>query len=265
MRRGQISPEKAFSVSFSAHIVFILLAALLTSRAPGTDEIIYTVNIIPHAEAPVAPSPEPMTEPRAEPKKHRVPPPKKTPSKESPWLEEPAAKKVSEPTKPQEPPKPIDREALALDQAGAEKEERIKELRQSREAEQHKQDRIRELKEQARLSEIRQKAAETGVQAARPASEARRNQALVEYGERIEAIIKSNWVYVLTGQDTGLRTKIRVLVYANGTLHIITVDEPSGDRAFDRSALRAIKRTGKVEPPPFGRDEEMILNFYPDK
>ena len=123
---------------------------------------------------------------------------------------------------------------------------------------QQKQDRILELKEQARLSEIRQKAAETGALAARPASEARRNQALVEYGERIEAIIKSNWVYVLTGQDTGLRTKIRVMVLSNGTIIIIRVDEPSGDRAFDRSALRAIKRTAKLVIPGHGN---LILNL----
>jgi TonB family protein len=102
------------------------------------------------------------------------------------------------------------------------------------------------------------------MEAERKPSETEKSRLLEDYGERIQAIIYGNWVYALAREDLDLVTKVSVTVRRDGTMSVNKVVEPSGDRAFDQSALRAIRKTGKVEPPPFGRDEEVILNFYPE-
>ncbi len=72
-------------------------------------------------------------------------------------------------------------------------------------------------------------------------------------------------VYALTDKDRQLMTRISVTVRKDGMMTINKVAGPSGDRVFDLSALKAIRKTGRVEPPPFEKNEEIILNFYPDQ
>jgi TonB family protein len=182
--------------------------------------------------------------------RQKMPPAKKAPPRDSKWLTE----------KPVQPKQ----EKAAYKKSTDDKARRIKELRESREAEMYKQKRLEELKDKARLDSIRQEAATTGMEAERKPSETEKSRLLEDYGERIQAIIYGNWVYALAREDMDLVTKVSVTVRRDGTMNVNKVVEPSGDRAFDQSALRAIRKTGKVEPPPFGRDEEVILNFYPE-
>ena len=251
---GQISFEKATGLSFAAHIVFLIFAMIVVGTNHVRDVDIYTVRIVsPAPLVPPAPATKTATQEAEPANRQKVPPAKKAPPSDSQWLsDEPA-------------PVRVDKKSLALKRAALAEARHQKELRKLREASQLKEQAIRDIEQKARLDSIRQRAASTGAEKAGGRSEAQRNRALAEYGERIQAIIYSNWVYTLADEDADLMTSISVLVRRDGVMTVRKVEEPSGDRAFDLSALKAIRKTDKVEPPPFGRDEELILNFYPEK
>jgi TonB family protein len=249
--RSQITLEKATSLSFAGHLVFFLLAAILTSNNHSKDINVYTVQIM---------SPSVLTETGSQPaetktsaNRQKLPPPKVVPDKDSNWLsDEPAAVKVS-------------KKAIAAKKAVMARARHSREIQRMREAQHYKDEKIEELKQRSKLEAIRKKASSIGASEGRGQSEAERNREMAEYGERIQAIIYSNWIYTLVEEDNDLVTKIAITVVRDGTIIIHKVIEPSGNRAFDLSALKAIRKTKKVEAPPFGRNEEIELNFYPDK
>ncbi len=252
---GQImSFEKATGLSFAAHVVFFVFAALLTSTNHARDVDIYTVRIVsPAPPAPTAPATEPASRDTGPANRQRVPPAKKAPPKDSQLLsDEPA-------------PVRVDKKSLALKRATLAEARHQQELRRLREAQEAKDQAIRDIEQKSRLDSIRQRAATTGAEEAGGRSEAERNKALSEYGERIQAIIYDNWAYTQAEENKDLKTSISVQVSRDGVMTVRKVEEPSGDRVFDRSALKAIRKTSKVEPPPFGKDEELILNFYPER
>jgi len=307
MIRGQVSPEKAISASITAHLVFVVLAALLTGHTPSK-EVVYTIDII----SPPPPKTKTIT---SKANKRRLPPPKKAAPKDSPWLDETpptpkssvqdeTAKQALALKRAKEEKARMLKETLALKQARKEearqieearmleearleearqleearleeiklaeearqlKENRLEEIKRAKEARAHKEDRLEQLREQDRFDAIRQKAATTvSKEPQKEMSESERNQIMLKYGQLIEARIKANWVYALTGEDNELSTKISITVKKNGAVELGKVEESSGDRAFDRTAVKAILKTKKVDPPPFGRDEDIILNFYPE-
>ncbi|MCK4910912.1 MAG: cell envelope integrity protein TolA [Thermodesulfovibrionales bacterium] len=251
-----MSFEKATGLSFAAHIVFLIFAMIVVGTNHVRDVDIYTVRIVsPAPLAPPAPAPATKTATQeAEPaNRQKVPPAKKAPPKDSQWLsDEPA-------------PVRVDKKSLALKRAALAEARHQQELRKLRDARQLKEQAIRDIEQKARLDSIRQRAASTGAEEPGGRSEAQRNRALAEYGERIQAIIYDNWAYTQAEENKDLKTSISVQVSRDGVMTVRKVEEPSGDRVFDRSALKAIRKTSKVEPPPFGKDEELILNFYPER
>ncbi len=248
---GPMSFEKATGLSFAAHIVFFIFAVLVVGTNHARKVDVYTVRIM--SPAPPAPASETAIGETGPANRQKLPPAKKAPPKDSQWLsDEPA-------------PVRVDKKSLAVKRAALAEARHQQELRKLREARQIKEQAIQNLQQKARFDSIRQQAASQDAKKPEGRSEAQRNKALAEYGERIQAIIYSNWVYTLAQEDRDLRTRISVVVRRDGTMTVKKVEEPSGDRVFDLSALKAIRKTGKVEPPPFERDEELILNFYPEQ
>ncbi|KKK61203.1 hypothetical protein LCGC14_3016670, partial [marine sediment metagenome] len=271
MIRLQMSLERATGFSFAAHLVFFLFAAIITGNNNSRDMDVYTVRIVSPAPQPVqaVQRAQEVAEPM---RRQKVPPSKITPARDSPWLQEESAQVKAQ--KQARLKQARLEKALALKQARLEHERaeqdrleqaaKVRELREMREAQQYKDRKIRDLKQKARLDSIRLKAAKPGTPGGQTLTEGQRNKTLADYGESIQAIIRNNWVYALADGDKEFMTRISVTVRVNGMLVINKVVEPSGDRAFDLSALKAIRKTKKVEPPPFEREEEIVLNFYPD-
>ena len=258
MIREQMSMEKATGLSVAAHLVFFLLAVIITSSHSSRDIDVYTVRIMSSSPKQISAKPETHEKASAQ-NRQKVPPAKKTPPKDSPMLmDEPAPVKVNN-------------KALALKKARLEeaRQNQIRlddqrQLKEMQEAELLKELKIQDIKQKAKLDSIRQRAAEAGTKGGEDISESQRNKTLADYGQQIQAIIHEQWVYALADRNRELMTKVSVTVRSSGMLDINRVVEPSGDRAFDLSALKAIRKTKQVERPPFGKDEELILNFYPD-
>lgn len=259
-----ISFEKAASISLAAHVVFFLLATLLAGGHHVREIEVYTVRIMaPEARQSASSQAQETLVPDksadlADPEnRQRIPPPKKAPPpKDKPWLTDDPA------------PLKVDKKALALKKAALARARHESQLSQRKQEQEQKQQALEQIKQKARLDSIMQQAAHRGeAQKEAPAlTSAQRNKALADYGQRIQAIIYGNWVYTLAENDRDLlMARISVTVRRDGGMTINRVVEPSGDRAFDQSAIRAIRKTAKVEPPPFNKDEEILLNFYPDK
>ena len=281
-----MSLERATGFSFAAHLVFFLFAAIITSNNNSRDMDVYTVRIVSPAPQPVQ-AVQRAQEVAKPMRRQKVPPSKITPARDSPWLSEESAQvKAQKQTRlkqarlekalalkqarleheraEHERAEQDRLEQDRLEQASLEQAAKVRELREMREAQQYKDRKIRDLQQKARLDSIRLKAAKPGTPGGQALTEGQRNKTLADYGESIQAIIRNNWVYTLADGDEELMTRISVTVRVNGTLANIEVVEPSGNRAFDRSAIKAILKTNNVKPPPFERDEEIILNFYPD-
>jgi TolA protein len=74
------------------------------------------------------------------------------------------------------------------------------------------------------------------------------------YTESIKQRVKDGWI--LPERRPGLTTVIRFAVEADGQVVDIELVEPSGDRAFDQSAIRAVKKANPLPPPPSAYREE---------
>ena len=77
------------------------------------------------------------------------------------------------------------------------------------------------------------------------------------YMKDMEQRIKSNWL----PQDDNFRNKTVVTfqIMRDGTIKSSEVSESSGDKQFDRDAMKAVEQTGKVAPLP-----KNILGDYID-
>jgi len=76
------------------------------------------------------------------------------------------------------------------------------------------------------------------------------------YTENIKQRVKDGWI--LPERRPGLTTIIRFAVEADGQVVDVELIEPSGDRAFDQSALRAVKKANPLPPPPSAYREEFV-------
>lgn len=76
------------------------------------------------------------------------------------------------------------------------------------------------------------------------------------YTENIKQRVKDGWI--LPDRKPGLRAVVRFGVEADGGVTDVELVDPSGDRAFDQSALRAV-RSAKLPPPPETYREDFAL------
>jgi TonB family protein len=76
--------------------------------------------------------------------------------------------------------------------------------------------------------------------------------AFADYGKNVEASILEHWdpaKKLVKSQPTAV-AKLMVTLDASGAIKSVGLLESSGDAAFNKSALDAIKKTAKVDAPP---------------
>ena len=61
--------------------------------------------------------------------------------------------------------------------------------------------------------------------------------------------------------DKDLETIISVKIHKDGTITVINIEKKSGNRLFDKLALRTIEKASPVAPPPY--EMEIGIRFYP--
>jgi len=76
------------------------------------------------------------------------------------------------------------------------------------------------------------------------------------YTENIKQRVKDGWI--LADRKPGLRAVVQFGVETDGGVVDVELVDPSGDRAFDQSALRAV-RNAKLPPPPETYREDFAL------
>lgn len=133
---------------------------------------------------------------------------------------------------------------------------KLEDLKARKKDEQYKEDRIRRIES---LRDIRQRASAMGGSM----DEGVRLKVLDEYYRRIQDRILEVWVFPRI-EIKGLEATISISVMPNGAVIINRFERPSGNRLFDRSALKAIHRASPLKPPPFGEGIEVGVNFIPE-
>lgn len=244
--------QRATVISCVAHLLFFLTAlAILGFRSPLKSKV-YTISLV----SPGRTAPPSLSKPV-----RRTPPQKKIQRQKEapPETRTPVAKKPAMSVKEEDP-------AISKKKA----EEAIEKLRkeqkalEERQKEEEREERLKEQEEKQRLEELRnQLAAEGASDVESQIPEGERNSAMSAYSDQIMKMVKDNWVFPDVG--VGTRTEVSITVFVDGSIDIKGILTPSGNRAFDQSVLKAIIRTGKVPPPPFGRNENITLNFIPVK
>jgi len=80
------------------------------------------------------------------------------------------------------------------------------------------------------------------------------------YYGKITDEIRGEWAYPDMGKKD-LEAIVSVLIEKDGTLTGVKIEKSSGDRFFDRSALKAVTKASPVSPPPY--EMEIGIRFYP--
>lgn len=88
------------------------------------------------------------------------------------------------------------------------------------------------------------------------------NPELDAFIEMLVSRVMKEWFFPDV-KSTGLEAVVLVVVLRDGTLLINDFEKRSGNQVFDQSAIRALERVKRVEPPPF--ELEFGLRFNPDK
>jgi len=265
--------QKATVISCVGHLVFFLMALVLIGLRSPHKSRVYTISLVTPAGTVATPAEKQIS---------RTPPPKKVnkvkteiPVPRTPAEKKPAAAE-KKPEAVEKKPEAIEKKPeMALkkeDPEASQKKalEAIEKLRQEqkarddKEAQALREEQTREAEEKQRLEELRNRLAKEGASDAESRiPEGERNDILNSYRDTIVPMIKKNWIFPEVGMGT--RTEVSITVFADGTIRINRITTPSGNRVFDQSVLKAITKTGRVEPPPFGRNEDVTLNFIPVK
>ncbi|MEJ2183911.1 MAG: cell envelope integrity protein TolA [Nitrospirota bacterium] len=257
--------QRVVALSFLLHIVFFTLAVLLVERTSSLAPHVYTVSLVTPEKAP-RPAPHRAAEPERSPRKEPPPRPEKPPP-ESVKKQPPAAPEAAS---AQEKKRLMQEKAERL-AALKEKhyaEERVQDLRSIKEAEKLKAERLQALTEKLsrdkeKRERLRSLASAKGAMAEDSLSQAQRSSLLDAYTARIQERINELWVYPDIKDLMSLSAEIFVTVSPTGKIKINGFEKASGNRLFDGSALRAIEKAGSVEPPPMGKEMQIMLRFYP--
>jgi colicin import membrane protein len=100
------------------------------------------------------------------------------------------------------------------------------------------------------LAQLKQDAAAQGVDTGNLGRSASAGGTEKVYGALVRNRIQANWRFPDLGQDKDLTATVRIRIDAQGTILDQFMQEPSGNAQFDSSVLRAIARTGQLQPPP---------------
>lgn len=265
------SLQKASAISLIAHLVFFAAAAILGKAGFMRHESkTYIVNLITPAatqslnvdapQAPAAPEQPSAEQPKAEQKKQQAPPPKKETRKPK------AEQKQAQPKAQKQPDAKEAAMALKstkdIEAATKRREEYIKSLQQKQFAEERSREAVSDIATQSKLKEIQARASAKGKDTGYTGAQIEGIQNA--YAAKIQTQIERNWIYPDTGVQY-VECSVSITVKASGALIIRKIEQPSGNRTFDQSTLKAIKKTATVEPPPFGEELDVVLKFIPKK
>ena len=81
-----------------------------------------------------------------------------------------------------------------------------------------------------------------------------------DYYAKLHRDIWQNWIFPDT-TDKNLEAIVSIRIMKDGSVQATRVEKSSGNRLFDRSALRAIAKASPVTPPPY--EMEVGVRFYP--
>ncbi len=116
------------------------------------------------------------------------------------------------------------------------------------------------------LAQLRQKVSDRPAKTAAPASAAagRFDPEMAVYQKRIQSMLYANWAGArhFLGQGE-LVAHFEADVLASGQLRSVELVGSSGNRYFDESAERAIRRAAPFPEPPLGRRFTLTLTFDP--
>ncbi len=208
----------------------------------------------PQPNKPEPKKPEPKPEPKPAPKPTPKPEPKPTPKPEpkKPEAKKPDPRKQPEPKKP-EPKKPeptkVEPKSDSVD---------FSDLLQS------------EMKELEKLpKQTAAKSAPTPT-ASTPSASTSSSQSdeTQEYIAAIQQAISRNWIRPPSAR-TGMMVTLRINLLPGGELNNVNVVESSGNPAFDRSAMAAVQKAGRLpvpsDPVKFDRDfRSFSVRFNPE-
>jgi TonB family protein len=94
----------------------------------------------------------------------------------------------------------------------------------------------------------------------KPAIGSQGSSSLANYTDRIKAEIHQYWAIPDT-IDKNLTATVAVRILKDGTVYILGMEKPSGNRVFDTLARKAIERASPVTRPP--QEMELGIRFYP--
>lgn len=86
------------------------------------------------------------------------------------------------------------------------------------------------------------------------------NPVIADYYSIIEPMIWQHWAYPSTGKED-LEAIVYIHIAPDGTITEKKLEKSSGNKRFDNSALRALKKASPLEPPPYEMD--LGLRFKP--
>jgi colicin import membrane protein len=234
------------TVSLLLHLAIIVLLLLHVSfseppmPAPPLNIVqaqLVKLDAIPKAKPPPAPKPADNPPPQAQPEPPKPPEPKPEPPK-------------PEPPKP-EPPKPDPlKQKLELEKAKAEqakkaeqqkKEEAERKRKDEEQRKKQQQEALRKQQEQREKNELAKAMAqeEAALEAASDAESVTTYQAL------IQRAVTNNWSRPPSARN-GMRVILLIQMIPTGEIVDASVVTSSGNDAFDRSAVAAVKKTAQI-------------------
>ncbi|MCE2436711.1 MAG: TonB family protein [Pseudomonadales bacterium] len=162
------------------------------------------------------------------------------------------------PTRSLEPQSAPDPQPEASAQPEAPPQETPEEARARREAE--RQARLQELAQEAFNEAIESECIELSMEAA--------GDAASTYQNLIYSQIVANWSRPPSARNF-MSATLQVELFPNGDLNVVTLLESSGDTAFDRSALQAVRKVSRFKVPEDttlfeGRFRKFRLVFRPE-
>jgi len=246
--------------SFGLHLLLVLLfGGWLLPRMQHSKPPVYVVDLVnlpvknPQAGRPDGtPKHKVKARPKAKPKPVVRPKPKPKPKPKA----KPKAKAKSKPkvkAKSKARPKAVSRTRPKPKVDYRQTESAIEKLRRKRERE--------ELKRKLAALEAKDTRRSPGSKAPLGETAGSGSEAGVSYRTWLQQAYKSAWSlskYQVRSLD--LKADVEVIYDARGFLRDYTVMKSSGDRRFDDSITRAIRRVDRLEPPP-GRTIREIIKF----
>ena len=112
------------------------------------------------------------------------------------------------------------------------------------------------------LAQLREQAAEQGVDLENLGRTSSVKGAEGVYGALIRERIRSNWRFPDMGREDDLQATVKITINDQGQITGHNLVQSSGDSQFDRSVLRAIDRTHNLQAPPSPELRSIQITFH---